>query len=30
MVEKPLKHSKRKANIDPEKMNPELRQLEDQ
>jgi len=30
MVEKPLKHSKRKANVDLEKMNPELRQLEDQ
>jgi len=30
MVEKPLKHSKRNANIDREKMNPELRQLEDQ
>jgi serine/threonine kinase 32 len=30
MVEKPLTHSKRKANPDLEKMKPELRQLEEQ
>ncbi|KAF4614238.1 hypothetical protein D9613_007733 [Agrocybe pediades] len=30
MVEKPLTHSKRKANPDLEKMRPELRQLEEQ
>ncbi|OSX58724.1 hypothetical protein POSPLADRAFT_1075693 [Postia placenta MAD-698-R-SB12] len=30
MVEKPLTHSKRKANQDLEKMKPELRQLEEQ
>ncbi|KAJ3483824.1 hypothetical protein NLI96_g6050 [Meripilus lineatus] len=30
MVEKPLTHSKRKANPDFEKMRPELRQLEEQ
>lgn len=30
MVEKPLTHSKRKANPDFEKMKPELRQLEEQ
>jgi len=29
MVEKPLTHSKRKANPDLEKMGPELRQLEE-
>jgi serine/threonine kinase 32 len=28
MVEKPLTHSKRKANPDLEKMKPELRELE--
>lgn len=30
MVEKPLTHSRRKANPDLEKMKPELRQLEEQ
>lgn len=30
MVDKPLTHSKRKANPDLEKMKPELRQLEEQ
>ncbi|KAH6913280.1 kinase-like domain-containing protein [Coprinopsis sp. MPI-PUGE-AT-0042] len=30
MAEKPLQHSKRKANPDLEKMKPELRQLEEQ
>ena len=31
MVEKPLTHHKRKkANMDPEKMKPEMRQLEEQ
>jgi len=30
MVEKPLTHSKRKANLNIEKMKPELRQLEEQ
>ncbi|TFK21169.1 kinase-like protein [Coprinopsis marcescibilis] len=30
MVEKPLSHSKRKANPDLEKMKPELRQMEEQ
>ncbi|KIP02208.1 hypothetical protein PHLGIDRAFT_130859 [Phlebiopsis gigantea 11061_1 CR5-6] len=30
MVEKPLTHSKRKANPDLEKMKPELRQMEEQ
>ena len=30
MVEKPLTHSKRKANPDFEKMKPELRQMEEQ
>jgi serine/threonine kinase 32 len=30
MVEKPLTHSKRKANPNLEKMKPELRQLEEQ
>ena len=30
MVDKPLQHSKRKANPDFEKMKPELRQLEEQ
>lgn len=30
MVEKPLTHSKRKANPDLDKMKPELRQLEEQ
>ncbi|KAF9068355.1 kinase-like domain-containing protein [Rhodocollybia butyracea] len=30
MVEKPLTHSKRKANADIEKLKPELRQLEEQ
>lgn len=30
MVEKPLTHSKRKANLNLEKMKPELRQLEEQ
>lgn len=30
MIEKPLTHSKRKANPDVEKMRPELRQLEEQ
>ncbi|KAF5379912.1 hypothetical protein D9757_007183 [Collybiopsis confluens] len=30
MVEKPLTHSKRKANVDMEKLKPEMRQLEEQ
>jgi hypothetical protein len=30
MVEKPLTHSKRKANVDMDKLKPELRQLEEQ
>ncbi|EGN98970.1 hypothetical protein SERLA73DRAFT_181726 [Serpula lacrymans var. lacrymans S7.3] len=30
MVEKPLTHSKRKTNVDLQKMKPELRQLEEQ
>ncbi|KAG6862035.1 hypothetical protein C0995_008223 [Termitomyces sp. Mi166 len=30
MVEKPLTHSKRKANVDLDKLKPELRQLEEQ
>jgi serine/threonine kinase 32 len=30
MVEKPLTHSKRKANVDPEKLRPEMRELEEQ
>ncbi|THV07983.1 kinase-like protein [Dendrothele bispora CBS 962.96] len=30
MVEKPLTHTKRKANVDPEKLKPELRELEEQ
>lgn len=30
MVEKPLTHSKRKANVDLNKLGPELRQLEEQ
>ena len=30
MVEKPLTHSKRKANVDVDKLKPELRQLEEQ
>ena len=30
MVEKPLTHSKRKANPDLEKMKPELREMEEQ
>ncbi|KAI6025763.1 kinase-like domain-containing protein [Pisolithus orientalis] len=30
MVEKPLTHTKRKANLDLEKLKPELRQLEEQ
>jgi serine/threonine kinase 32 len=30
LVDKPLQHSKRKANPDLEKMKPELRQLEEQ
>lgn len=30
MAEKPLTHTKRKANPDLEKMKPEIRQLEEQ
>jgi serine/threonine kinase 32 len=30
MVEKPLTHTKRKANTDLDKLKPELRQLEEQ
>ena len=30
MVEKPLTHTKRKANVDLDKLKPELRQLEEQ
>lgn len=30
MVEKPLTHTKRKANNDLDKLKPELRQLEEQ
>lgn len=30
MVEKPLTHTKRKANTDLDKLRPELRQLEEQ
>ncbi|KIK54540.1 hypothetical protein GYMLUDRAFT_1022588 [Collybiopsis luxurians FD-317 M1] len=30
MVEKPLTHTKRKANVDMEKLKPEMRQLEEQ
>lgn len=30
MVEKPLTHSKRKANIKPDKMKPEFRRLEEE
>ena len=30
MVEKPLTHSKRKANVDLDKLKPELRELEEQ
>ena len=30
MVEKPLTHTKRKANADLDKLRPELRQLEEQ
>jgi len=29
MVEKPLTHTKRKANIDLDKLKPELRELEE-
>ena len=30
MVEKPLTHTKRKANADLDKLKPEMRQLEEQ
>ena len=30
LTEKPLRQSKRKANSNPEKMKPELRQMEEQ
>jgi serine/threonine kinase 32 len=30
MVEKPLTHSTRKKNVDPDKLKPEYRELEEQ